>query len=174
VNAWDAPDIQQLSNAYAETALDELAGIGMNVASVRTTINDLFSNVVASCFFDALANIGIHRLSHAGNIAPRDETRNNSRAFATSYKANFLFIPHMATDKKLSTLNRTNGTEFYYDEHGNKFVNPSFWEDHVTLKRAGGGHFSSIEIGAYIPEWTVPEAELQCETHGSCTRRVLL
>ncbi len=161
VNVWDAPHNQQLSNAHANGALHELAGIGMDVASVRTTINDLFSGVVASCFLTALSNIGIHRLSHAGNIAPRDETRPNSRSFATNYKANILFIPLMATDKKISTLNCRNGTEFYYNDNGQRVSNPSFWEDHVSIKRAAGGNFSSIEIGAFVPEWSIPEADLQ-------------
>lgn len=161
VNTWDAPEDNHVVSALANGALRELAGIGMNVASVRVGINDLFSPVVASCFVSALSNIGIHRLSHAGNIAPRDETRDNARAFANNYKANFLFVPLMTTEKKLSTLNCCNAAEFYYNDAGDKFTNPSYWEDSVSIRRFGGRSFSSIEIGAFIPDWTIPDAVLQ-------------
>ena len=132
---------------------------GTNVNYVNSS--NSFHCPVASCFVSALANIGIHRLSHAGNIAPRDETRENARSFASNYKANFLFILVMTADKKLSTLNPNNGTKFYYNDVGDKFMNPSYWEEAVSIRRVPGRTFSSIEIGAFIPDWTIPDAVLQ-------------
>ena len=57
-------------------------------------------------------------------------------------------------------MNAANAAEFYTDRNGNRFVNPSYWEENVTICRAGQQSFSSIEIGAYIPEWTTADADL--------------
>lgn len=160
VHMWSAPNNGAMTNASVANALGELSAMGMNIGGVRTGVDDLFAPVVKSHFMPQLAGIGIHRLSHGGSVAPRDETRDNVRSFLANGKHSFLFCPVNCTDKQLSTVSCKNSEEFYYNEVG--FTNPAFWEDSVVLKRtANGSTFSTLEIGAFIPDWTIPEAAAQ-------------
>jgi hypothetical protein len=147
--------------AAAEDTLQELASLGKNVESVVGGVTEVYSPVVIQCLLGALSDLCMSTLSHGGHIAPRDETREGIRALNMNVKTNLVFIPMMVTNKKISAFNNEMKPEFW---DGKTIYNPEWWEGNVSLTRmtdGSGNFFSSLEIGAWVPDYLIPESELQ-------------
>lgn len=143
--------------AAGNNNLADLQALGMNVDSVLGGLTEVYSPVVVQCLLGALSDLRMPFLSHGGNIAPRDETRQGLRTIDTNYKINMLFIPMMTRNKRVSVFNNDSKPEFW---DGKSVYNPEFWEANVNLKRTQDGMFSSLEIGAWVPDWLVADSAL--------------
>jgi hypothetical protein len=64
----------------------------------------------------------------------------------------------MVGNKKLSLLNRCNKPEFASSPSAPKAYNFTYWRDNLDIKRfKGGDYFSTLELGAFLPPWTIAE-----------------
>ena len=145
--------------AFIEDSLGDLESLGIATADMTTSTHQVFSEVVNNCLLSPLAQIGVHSLSTAASHCPRDEqTEGNTRLVDKNHKGCFFFTPLMIRDKKLSLINPENKHEFIAGPQGAKAFNRSFWKDSLMIKRTKpGGMFSSIEIGAHIPDWSIAD-----------------
>lgn len=139
---------------------------GVDVTGVRTNATQFFSPTIVSWFMGAMAEIGVHELHTGADYAPIDENSGIDRMLATTCKGCFFFTPIMLRGKETSLLNRKNVLEFYKIPSGptpdKKFYNITYWRDNLDIKfkRHGDGHFCTLELGAQMPSFCIPDSIL--------------
>ena len=81
-----------------------------------------------------------------------------TRTIAVGKKANIFFTPVCLRGGYPSLYNKNNQVEFF----NNDIYNPSFWTDMKETRnapRSPGGLFTTLEIGAQIPDFVVPHGK---------------
>jgi hypothetical protein len=155
---------------HVDQAVSDWSNIGFTTEGTTTSTYQIFSRPVADYLLEPLQNIGVTYLSTAADLCPVDETTDTLRVIDRNHKACFLFTPMMIKDKKMSFLNNHNKPEIL-NLRGRKVYNREFWTANLNIKnktRVTENYFRTIEMAAFIPDWTVAEAYK--DTHKAAMR----
>jgi hypothetical protein len=142
-----------------QRALNEMASLGVKIDSVATAIIWFLSVTVQQSLLEPLEKLGVYNLQDMSHLTV---FKQHGRDLCSNPKASFLFIPYISRDRKLSTVNNANRAEFFRDPAtGALKYYMDFWQDQLEIKnRKMEGTFSTLEIGMFIPEWSIPEEQL--------------
>jgi len=142
---------------FANSAVDEMAAIGMDIEGIVKNTSEIFSNVVKTCLLNPMQQIGVYELSNASQFCPMDDTQPGHRDIDKNHKGCFFFTPFMIKNKTISLLNPQNKLEFF-NMNGKKVYNKNFWPAALNIKRSReGGLFKTLECAAFIPPWTISD-----------------
>ena len=142
----------------ANLQMQQMQAMGVIASDVSHTTSSFFAPIVRQAFSRSLRQIQVTNLDHAGKFA----TFNTDGTVVPKFnqKGDFIFIPFMIYNKRMSTVNRRDEPEFINDpaRPNGKRYNTGYWNNHMEVKHYRGTRqrFSTIEFGALIPEWAVP------------------
>ena len=146
------------ANASIAASIGDLEALGVATEEITTSTTQFFSRVVHHSLLTPLAQIGVHSLSTFADFAPRSNGDEDIRKVDMNHKGCFFFTPLMLKNKGLSLLNEQNHFEFTQLPNGNKVVNRDWWKENLQTKRKrDGGLFTTLEIGAFLPDWQVAD-----------------
>lgn len=142
-----------------ERLRQESASIGLAMDGARMHQSEVYSEVVLQSLLRPMNQIGVYNLATAAHYAKLDEGADGLRIIDPNFKGSFFFTPQMVHNKAPSYLNNKNKLEFYaHPDTGAPVYYKQFWHDNMDCKnRAGGGTFRTIEVGARLPAWTIPD-----------------
>jgi len=148
-----------------DMAIGEYEDIGVDMSGVVTSVSQVFSPTVVDALLLPMESIGVHYLSTAADFSPVDEKNGNLRVIDKNHKGCFFFTPLMLKDKNISLINNNNKSEFFTSLDGKRHYNKTFWKDNVDIKTfKKGGHFITLDMAAFLPDWTVAQPFLDSHT----------
>lgn len=150
------------TQAQAETIKERHRASGDDdlYEDAETDIHTIFSPVVNSCLQVPMSKIGCNGIMDGSFFCPFNEKSGGpTRTIALGIKANILFSPVGLLGGRISLYNKFGNLEFDHDGT----YNPSYWTDmkETRNRRSPPGLFTSVEIGAVIPDFVVPHGAWQ-------------
>ena len=155
-----APDsaIEDLKKMYQSNGID--------ISDAADDLNTFISSTVAESLIEPMKEIGVHQFSTADDFAPRtDSDTPSERTVNTSHIGSIFFTPQMMRNGELSFFNPKNQSEMTKDSFGRLKYTKGFWNHSTNFKSTKMGKgFRILDIGAFVPEFTIPEPKVTDHT----------
>ena len=156
--AGGADIVDNAAAAASEVWRSNLAEIGIDTSDAVAGVDPFVSEVVKETLYHPMSSVGMFNVATMHDYLQQTDD-GVGLALKSNPKEHILFVPVMVRKNQLSEVNNEGKREFINTPHGLRYYG-NFWRDNLVMRNlAGGGFFTTLDLGFYQPLWTIPEAQ---------------